>query len=421
MNSANMPTAQKELLMPGIGRLPLVAREGRFVLCEEAARDGAQGKTLLLASQRVELFRRSAAVLGDWGDACFVAMVGFPAIGEEEVGVIRETLENLDRGYQQVVCRGLAPELRLGVDLARRARAGRVLFVVPVSAAMAGAMLHVEAELAVERAKDLLRGALDHAAGEVAVDVCLADMGRADPGFVATAANEFTCEGAEVIMLADTVGALHPVGHRRQLSRITAQLDHRVCVHAHFHNDQGLGLALNLATLEMGHRVFGASWLGLGERSGLGHTEELLGLLAAATDEQLADLGATREDLGVNRWSPLEIVPTARWLSRELGLPRRQTDPFVGTGVNSISTGTPFVAPRIFQPYDAEGVLGVAPSVVLTHLASARVVRAVAAARGLQLEQAEVAEVQARAKARAYATGRAHVELDEVLVPGEER
>ena len=141
MNSANMPTAQKELLMPGIGRLPLVAREGRFVLCEEAARDGAQGKTLLLASQRVELFRRSAAVLGDWGDACFVAMVGFPAIGEEEVGVIRETLENLDRGYQQVVCRGLAPELRLGVDLARRARAGRVLFVVPVSAAMAGAML----------------------------------------------------------------------------------------------------------------------------------------------------------------------------------------------------------------------------------------------------------------------------------------
>jgi 2-isopropylmalate synthase len=93
----------------------------------------------------------------------------------------------------------------------------------------------------------------------------------------------------------------------------------------------------------------------------------------------------------------------------------------VGTGVNSISTGTPFVAPRIFQPFDAEGVLGVAPTVVLTHLASARVVQAVAAARGLHLEPAEVAEVQARAKARAYETGKAEVDLDEVLGPGEGR
>ncbi len=421
MDSFSMTGARSGVGTPGIGSLPRVAREGRFVLCEEAARDGAQGKTLLLASQRVELFRRSAAVLGEWGDTCFVAMVGFPAIGEAEVEVIRETLANVDRGYQQLVCRGLAPELRLGVDLARRARAGRVLFVVPVSEAMAGAMLHVGAERAVERAKDLLRLALDHAAGEVAVDVCLADMGRAEPDFVAAAANQLTSEGAELIMLADTVGALHPLGHQRQLSRITAQLEPRVCIHAHFHNDQGLGLALNLAALEMGHRVFGASWLGLGERSGLGHTEELLGILATASNEQLADLGTTRECLGVDGWAPLEIVPTARWLSNELGLPRRQTDPFVGTGVNSISTGTPFVAPRIFQPFDAEGVLGVAPTVVLTHLASARVVQAVAAARGLHLEPAEVAEVQARAKARAYETGKAEVDLDEVLGPGEGR
>ena len=35
--------------------------------------------------------------------------------------------------------------------------------------------------------------------------------------------------------------------------------------------------------------MFGTSWLGLGERNWLGHTEELLGVLATATNGQLED------------------------------------------------------------------------------------------------------------------------------------
>ena len=64
--------------------------------------------------------------------------------------------------------------------------------------------------------------------------------------------------------------------------------------------------------LELGHRMFGTSWLGLGERSGLGHTEELLGVLATATDRQLSDLGTDRDRLGVSGWRPERIAETAR-------------------------------------------------------------------------------------------------------------
>ncbi len=369
--------------LPGPGVLRETIRDGRLVLCEEVARDGAQGKTLLLGPQRVDLFRRTAEVMGEHADECLVSMLGFPAIGPGEVDCVRQCIEALDVGYQQVVCRTLERDLVQCIELMRGARAGRVLFVVPASRPLAAAMMHAAPEEALEEAVRLLRLGLERAAGEVSIDVCLADIGRAEPEAVADAANRLTREGAEVIMLADTVGRLHPLGHRDRLTRITRRLEPEVCVHAHFHNDLGLALGLNLQALELGHRMFGTSWLGLGERSGLGHTEELLGLLATATDEQLGELGTDRDRLGVSGWRPERIVETARIAAAALDMPRRVTDPFVGTGVNSISTGTPFVAPDVFQPYDAEGLLGVPRTVELTHLASTRVVEEVARERGL--------------------------------------
>ena len=413
-----MNTAPSRL--PGPGALPETLREGRLVLCEEVARDGAQGKTLLLGPERVDLLRRTADVMGEHADECLVAMVGFPAIGPGEVDCVRRCLEALDVGYQQVVCRTIEQDLLECVELMRDAHAGRVLFVVPASAPLASAMMHTTPAAALEEAVRLLRLGLERSAGQVSIDVCLADIGRAEPEAVADAANRLTREGAEVIMLADTVGRLHPLGHRDRLTRITRRLEPEVCIHAHFHNDLGLALGLNLQALELGHRMFGTSWLGLGERSGLGHTEELLGVLATATDRQLSDLGTDRDRLGVSGWRPERIAETARAAAAALDMPRRVTDPFVGTGVNSISTGTPFVAPEVFQPYDAEGLLGVPRRVELTHLASTRVVEEVARGLGVELTREAAARLRDLVKAEAYASGSARVGLDQVLAREDE-
>ena len=404
---------------PGPGVLPETLRDGRLVLCEEVARDGAQAKTLLLGPQRVDLFRRTAEVMGEYADECLVSMVGFPAIGPGEVDCVRQCLEALDVGYQQVVCRTIERDLLQCIELMRDAHAGRVLFVVPASRPLASAMLHATPEEALEEAVRLLRLGLEEAAGEVSIDVCLADIGRAEPDAVADAANRLTREGAEVIMMADTIGRLHPLGHRDRLTRITRRLEPEVCVHAHFHNDLGLALGLNLQALELGHRMFGTSWLGLGERSGLGNTEELLGVLATATDGQLEDLGTDRDRLGISGWRPERIVETARAAASVLDMPRRVTDPFVGTGVNSISTGTPFVAPDAFQPYDAEGVLEVPRRVELTHLASTRVVEEVARGLGVELSREAAATIRDMIKAEAYASGSARFDLERVLLRAE--
>ena len=389
----------------GIGSLPETVRSGQLVVCEEAARDGAQAKTLLLASERIELFRRTSEVLGEAAETSLVSMVGFPAIGPEEQAVIQETTDGFRVGYQQVVCRTIAEDITQGIALMRSAHAGRVLFVVPASEKLAGPMLHLTPEQALKRAHELLGEALDVAAGEVAVDVCLADIAHADPGHLVDAANALTHAGAEVVMLADTVGGFHLTQQRQLMERLARERDEEVVFHAHFHNDLGLASALNLQALQTGVRMFGTSWLGLGERVGLGHTEELLAQLVTASDAQLADLGTERESLGVHHWNPEQIRPTAAWLSSVLELPRRITDPFVGTGVNAISTGTPFVDPQAFQPYDASRLLGKAQSVELTHLASSRVIAAILEELDEVVTDAEVRALRSWTKAEVYERG----------------
>ncbi|MCZ9337162.1 2-isopropylmalate synthase, partial [Streptomyces sp. TRM76130] len=56
----------------------------------------------------------------------------------------------------------------------------------------------------------------------------------------------------------------------------------------------------------------------------------------------------------------------ARMVSEETEVPLSVTTPIVGTGVGTISTGTPFVHPQLFQPYDPTRVLGIQPKILLT-------------------------------------------------------
>ncbi len=71
-------------------------------------------------------------------------------------------------------------------------------------------------------------------------------------------------------------------------------------------------------------------------------------------------------------------------------------------GVGTISTGTPFVHPRTFEPYDPQALPGISPRVLLTQLASERVVRSVAARLGFDLGREQTVTAPHWVKTRAY-------------------
>ncbi|MFD9378692.1 2-isopropylmalate synthase [Streptomyces sp. NPDC059999] len=292
----------------------------------------------------------------------------------------------------------------------------RVMVVVPASEAMAGVMTHTGAAEALAAGTALVKEARELDDG-VAVDVCLADASRADHGLMGRYAAETTGAGAGVVVLADTVGNQLPQEARRMFAEVGSAAGPDTVLASHLHNDLGLGLANSLAALRAGVRVLSGAWLGIAERSGMVATEQLLFLLAQRPEMagQLPAEDPSGESGGGDGpwWTEPDLrrLPEiARMVSAATGVPLSVTTPIVGTGVGSISTGTPFVHPGLFQPFDPEALLGIEPRVVLTQLASARVVTAVAARLGYALDSAQARAAMGWVKAVAFRTGRAMVD-----------
>ncbi|MFJ4672351.1 2-isopropylmalate synthase [Kitasatospora purpeofusca] len=388
------------------------AAAGRLVVWEESARDGAQAKTLMPGGFRVRLAREHGAVFGADGPRHVVFAAGFPAVCAEEFEAVRRVaVETEGQVSAAAVCRGTEADVRQAVASVRGVAHARVLAVVPASEAMARVMTHRGAREALAHGTDLVKTARDLDEG-VAIDLCLADASRADHGLMAEAAGGFTAAGAGTVLLADTVGRQLPDETAGMFQRVAAAAGPGVVLGSHLHNDLGLGLANTVQAVRNGARVVASSWLGLAERSGLVATEQLLFLLAHDAQRTAALLGADGRAAELWWRAPdLTRLPRiATLVSEQTGVPLTVTTPVVGTGVATISTGTPFVDPRLFQPYDPTALLGLEPRIVLTQLASARVVTAVAERLGHRLDAAGARAATAWVKRRAFRAGRAVVD-----------
>jgi len=388
-------------------------RGGQMAFCEEVARDGAQGKTLLNAAQRAEVALRHAAILGEQAARGLVFAAGFPAIGPEEFSIIRQLAEEVRCCQLLVVTRANDRDVRQAIESLRGARWGRLFLLAPCSEEMAQIMLRCSVAEAAKRVGRLIAEARSIAPW-IHVDVALVDAPRSDFGRVSDAVATFHEEGGAAMVLCDTVGSCTPLQVGRMVREVRRRSDPEVVYGIHMHNDLGFGLAGTFEALRAGIRYPATSWLGLGERSGLAATEQLLVGLAA-------DPGACMERYGFHHpeWGGaaglLDLVPLASDIARWLDLQLRVTDPVVGSGVNSISTGTPFQDPARFAPYDAEALLGVKSRILVTQLASRRVMREFASRRGVELAPTDAAEVTREVKSRCYGRNRAVLGEEEVM------
>ncbi|HWU06446.1 MAG TPA: 2-isopropylmalate synthase [Streptomyces sp.] len=382
------------------------AQSGRVVIWEESARDGAQAKTLMTPEFRVRLAHETGRVFGADGPRHVVFAAGFPAVCDEEFEAVRQVAAEAEESVSvAAVCRGALRDVEQAVASVRGSRNARVMVVVPASEAMSQVMVHKTAEQALQGGVDLAKLARD-LDDTVAVDICLADASRADTSLMSHYAQAMTGAGAGLVVLADTVGAQLPGACRDMFDAVQAGTDEDVVLATHLHNDLGLGLNNTLQALAAGVRVVSSSWLGIAERAGIVATEQLLFLLARHAEE-LLNTDATPW------WTAPDLtrLPTiAQMVAQETEVPLSVTTPIVGTGVGTISTGTPFVHPQLFQPYDPTQVLGIQPKVLLTQLASARVITAVATRLGHGLDKEQTRAAMNWVKKRAFRTGRAVVE-----------
>lgn len=378
------------------------ASRGRLVIWEESARDGAQAKTIMNGQQRARVARETGDIFGDDGPGHVIFAAGFPAVGPDEIQAMRVLAESVDNVSLASHGRATRHDVDLGLTALRNAAHPRVTFWIPVSDAVSRAIGFPSREVALDRGLDCLAYALD-AGGGIPIDVALTDAPAGDPQYVANAVAAVSDAGASIVKICDSVGRFFPRHTAEFMQKLFADSSMRdAVVGVHLHNDLGFALANNLEAVANGVRVVASSWIGLGERNGLAASEQLIFALSGTVASLPSVLGGPA-DLWETSPDLRRIVPIADMVSRITGVTLKVTDAISGTGVNAISTGTPFLDRDVFRPFDPMEVLGVEPRIEVTQLASKRVLQAVAAERDMVLSDDELDAAMGWVKSEAYA------------------
>lgn len=388
----------------------------RIVFWEEVARDGAQAKTILSGEKRVLIAKQTAEIFGEHAPHHLIFAAGFPSINTQECNAIKKMAEQVDDCYLATHGRPSKYDIDLAIEALRNVKYGRITFLLPVSEASSKAILDKSQADSIEHGINIAKYALDKSNG-LPVDVALVDCASAMPEFVAEVASKLTSLGIAITKVCDSNGKFYPYEISDFIRKYLQNISDDVTVGIHLHNDLGMGLSNVIECMKLDIRLVASSWLGLGERSGLVPTEQLLFILGYQTEKLEEKLGIKNpEQLLFSPPDLKKIVPLANLVSSFTNVPIKITDPIIGQGVNSISSGIPYKKPLVFQPFDPEQTLGVSQKVYITHLASKQLINSVALEKGYYFSDLQIEEIFKVIKNRSYETKEAIVSEQELLI-----
>jgi len=176
-------------------------------------------------------------------------------------------------------------------------------------------------EQAIALVTDVVAYAKDHG---LQVRYTPEDTVRSDFGRVVRVARAAVEAGADRISVADTTGVMVPWRMRDFVAALTLEVGPRV--HAHCHNDLGLGVANALAAVEGGAIVVDACVNGLGERAGIADTATLATALTL-----------TRSD--APPWDLASLPGLAELVGRASSIPVPHLAPITGRNAFSHNAG----------------------------------------------------------------------------------
>jgi len=390
------------------------AKSGGIVFWEEVARDGAQSKTIMSGKERVNIANKHSNLFNGSAHNHLIFAAGFPSVGKNEFEAIVELSEKVDSCYLATHGRPLRRDMDLGLKALEKAKYGRVSFLLPVTEKKAQTIMKCSLEEAFSEGLDLLKYIKDKNP-DIPVDIALVDCPAANVDRLSKFINEATEEGLSISKICDSRGVFYPNQVLNFFKELNKRITSQATLGIHFHNDLGLALSNSLKALEVGVRMISSSWLGLGERAGLVPTEQLLFLLSIERDLLFERIGIKNAEALFSKDINLKgLVSIAKEVSELLNVPIKSIDPIIGSGLNSISTGLPFSKPSEFQPFDPEKTLGIPQDVVITHMASKKVIDHVAKQNGYLFSPNQLNDLLGIIKNRPYDSKKPIVKNDEL-------
>ena len=120
---------------------------------------------------------------------------------------------------------------------------------------------------------------------DIPLDIALVDCPTANPEILCDFLNTAQTKGLSISKICDSRGLFYPNSLNEFYKRLTKNLSDDVNLGVHFHNDLALAVWNTMNMISKGIRIISSSWLGLGERSGLISTEQILFLLLFDNDK----------------------------------------------------------------------------------------------------------------------------------------
>lgn len=359
----------------------------RIQIIDTSLRDGLQAAGVNLTfEQRRQLAEALVAAGVDELEA------GTPISSPSEAAFIRSL-----RGLGRPVicwCRARLEDL----EAALACETGHVHLALPVSAVLMRVM-DLDEEATLKRLIDL--SALARAGG-ARLTVGAMDVARSDSGFLSHFAETARACGAARLRLADTVGLQTPLEVAEtvtRLKRFSPPLEY------HAHNDLGLATANALTALQAGAAAVDVTVGGLGERAGNAALEEVAAALSLRSDLSC----------DVDIASLPRLCHLMAGLSGEAIGPRK---PVSGSRIGWCESGVHAAGlikdPESFQPWRAEHGDLSQVKLVAGSSSGAHGVRAMLAAAGIDLDQAQAAELARRARLTALQR-KGNLELNDLL------
>jgi hydroxymethylglutaryl-CoA lyase len=232
----------------------------RVIINDVGPRDGLQNQPkILAASERLEIVRALLRAGVDHVQVgAFVSPASVPAMAG--AAQIVEGLKNEAAEFSVLI-----PNLK-GYELALAAGAQTMEMVLYGTDGMANANVRMSRQQAEEVTRTILdRSKRDGVSIITTISVAFECPfeGPVDPTIISDMTQRFLDQGAELLVIADTIGAAHPMQVHSMMSTLVSRhgADALAC---HFHDTRAMGLANVYAAVDAGIRRFDTSIAGVG-------------------------------------------------------------------------------------------------------------------------------------------------------------
>lgn len=241
-------------------------------------RDGEQAPgNAMSVEQRVMLAQDIDAIGVDYIEG------GFPSCSDADFEATK-TISEL--GLNASICafaRSTAKDIEIAVRATEAAKQSQIQLL------LTGSEIHVEKKRrfsvadAVTESRNATRIARANGAKHIALGC--EDAGRGSLDLLKAVIGAGLEEGADCVVLADTVGAVLPYEFEEKVRAIREFVGSDIEISVHCHNDMGLAVANTFAGLIGGANTAQVTLCGIGERAGNTSIEELSSILRYRGDE----------------------------------------------------------------------------------------------------------------------------------------